>query len=361
MANISKTELATSDPLDLCKGFALFPNGAARAGISSGNTAATVMSKSAKITAWKGSFSLGYRALVGVCGPSYAVKFALEGEASGKQLDLRVSEDAMQAGFFVGLTFELPIRARLEEWKPDHWYTPWKGHWHDAGSASVTPRVDVLGALIYVLQKVLDSATLNAVNNLVPGLIGSWGFVGSAPGSFVAGGGSLTAKPAMNIPVNILPYLPDVGEVDQALSDVGVKLATGPNFGLKVPTVVRIHQVDLDDTTFGDPRWDSRGFTASSSSDAPADPSTMKVKVAHTPHLSFLLGWFGSASLVKLFRVSGSVNIDILGLLGIDIELGTYYNDLQNQVGRGFAAACAECGAEAPRVEVVFEPPEDPA
>jgi hypothetical protein len=161
--------------------------------------------------------------------------------------------------------------------------------------------------------------------------------------------------------VNILPYLPDVGEVDQALSDVGVKLATGPNFGLKVPTVVRIHQVDLDDTTFGDPRWDSRGFTASSGSDAPADPSTMKVKVAHTPHLSFLLGWFGSASLVKLFRVSGSVNIDILGLLGIDVNLGTYYNDLQNQVGRDFAAACAECGAEAPRVEVVFEPPEDPA
>jgi hypothetical protein len=358
MATIPKTELATSDPLDLCKGFAIFPQiGAVRAGVSSGNKTGSVFSKSAKIVAWRGSFSLGYRALVGVCGPSFALKFALEGRAQERELDVRVTDDAMQAGFFAGLTFELPIRASLQEWKPDHWYTPWKGHWHNIGSASVTPRVDVLGALIFVLMKVIDSAVLQAVNNLVPGLIGSWGFIGSAPGGFAAGGGSLTARPTLNVPVNILPYLPDVGEVDQALSEVGIKLATGPNFGLQVPVVARIDSVDLDGVAFGSPQWNSRGFTARGDADAPDDPRNLKVKVAHTPHLTFLVGWFGSVSLVKLFRLSATINLDLLSLLGIDIKLGTYHNDLENQVGRDFAASCAECGAGAPQVEVVFQAP----
>jgi hypothetical protein len=83
----------------------------------------------------------------------------------------------------------------------------------------------------------------------------------------------------------------------------------------------------------------------------------MKVKVAHTPHLTFLVGWFGSVSLVKLFRLSATINLDLLSLLGIDIKLGTYHNDLENQVGRDFAASCAECGAGAPQVEVVFQAP----
>jgi hypothetical protein len=357
---IAKTKLATSDPLDLCKGFALFPDGSVRAGTSSGKGSGTVLSKHKKILAWRGSFFQGYDCLAGICGPSYATRLELEGSARQRSLQAKVEGDAMQAGFFLGLTFELPIRGEVQEWKPDHWYTPTKGHWHDMGGFSVRPRVDLLGLVIFVLQKAVQGGTLKKVDNLVPGLIGSWGFVGSAPGGYASGGGSLSAKPVLNLPVNILPYLPDVGEVDEGLKAVGARLSTGPNFGFKVPVTVRLESVDLDGVAFRNLAWGAGGFTATSEADAPADPQTMKVGLDHTPHLSLLLGWQGSVSLCKLFRLSGSVNLDLLGILNLDVKLGTFGNHLQSRVG-GASAACAECGAGAPRVEVVFAEPGDSA
>jgi len=361
---IQSTELATSTPLDLCKGFAIFPGlGTIRAGISSGSTASTFLSKSLTILVLRGSFSAGYQALVGVCGPSYAIGFEVEGSATEDDMSLTVSNQSMEAGFFAGFTFGLPLNASLQYWKPDHWYTPWKGHWHTSGSVSVTPRVDLIGALIYVLLKVLgDDSALSKVNNIVPGLLGTWGFIGHSTGGFGDSGGTLTASPVLSVPVNILPYIPDVGEVDEGLSDIGVTLATGPNFGLKVPVVASLKSVTLDDdATYESPSWEEEtaSFSFASGSSPASDPTQIKVVVAHTPQLSFTVGWFGSVSFVKLFRLSASVNIDLLGLLGITINLGTYDNDLSNTVGQA-AADCAQCGAEAAaRVKVVFHEPVD--
>ncbi len=361
MVDINRTELATSDPLDLCKGFALFPSiGAVRAGISSGSHGGTILHKSAHILVLRGNFSFAYEVLLGVCGPSYAVKFDLEGSGEGKQIDMKVSNDAMWAGFFVGFTIQFPMSAAVQYWKPGHWYSPWKGHWHDIGSFSINPRIDLLGVILFAIIKILgpDSA-LAQINNFLPGLIGSWGFTGYNSTNFVAGDGTMTAEPVMNIPINIIPLIPAIGEVDDSLNAIGLKIASGPNLGIGIPVHTSLTKVDLDGHAYEGLSWNSSGFTASGDDDVPANPSTMSVRVTHNPDLTFLLGWFASASLFKLFRISATFNIDVLGILGITISLGTYNNTLSNTVGSLAVDSCNTCGAQqaASPVRVIFEEP----
>ena len=363
MTQINNTLLATSQPMDLCKGFALFPKlGAVRAGISSGDSGGVLLRKHRQILALRGGFSFSYEVLLGVCGPSYAIEFNLEGTGSGKSIDMKVSGDKMQAGFFVGFTIQFPMSGNLQYWRPDHWYTPWKGHWHDIASFSIRPRIDLLGLILFAIIKILgEDSTLSKVNNIVPGLIGSWGFVGNSNGGFAAGNGTMSAKPVMNIPINIIPLIPEVGEVDEALSKIGLKIASGPNLGIGIPVHTSLTKVDLDGHAYEGLSWHGDGFSASGDDDVPSTVSTMSTRLTHEPDLTFLLGWFASASLFKLFRISATINIDVLGILGLKIKLGTYNNTLSNSVGSVSVDACHTCGAEqqASRpVKVIFEEPE---
>lgn len=362
MVDINKTELATSDPLDLCKGFALFPGlGAARAGISSGGKSAVILKKSANLLVLKGDFSFSYEVLMGVCGPSYAIKYDLEGTGSGKQIDMKVSNDEMWAGFFIGVTIQFPMYGKVEYWKPGHWYSPWKGHWHDLGSFSIDPRIDLLGLILYAIIKILGSdSALAQVNNFLPGLVGSWGFTAFNTEGFVKGGGTMKAEPVMNIPINIIPLIPEIGEVDEALNKIGLKIASGPNIGIGIPVSVDLGKVDLDGHAYENPSWNSGGFSATGDDDVPTDPQNMSTRVTHTPGLTFLIGWFASASLFKLFRISATLNLDVLGILGLKIDLGTYNNTLSNTVGSEFVDSCDSCGAgqTASPVKVIFEEPE---
>jgi len=363
MVDINKTELATSDPLDLCKGFALFPSlGTARAGISSGSHGATILSKSASLLVLRGGFSFAYQLLMGVCGPSYAIKFDLEGSSDGKQIDMKVSNDEMWAGFFVGVTIGFPFSASLQYWAPDHWYTPWKGHWHNISSFSINPKIDLLGLILFAIIKILGSdSALSQINNFLPGLVGSWGFTGTNSQGFVAGGGTMTAEPVMNIPINIIPLIPAIGEIDEALNDIGLKIASGPNIGIGIPVHTTITDVDLDGRGYNEVSWNSSGFTASGIYDVPDSPYKMTAYMTHTPDLTFLIGWFASVSLFKLFSISGTLNFDVLGILGLSIKLGTYKNSLTNLVGSLTVDACNTCGAQtqaASPVKVIFEEPE---
>lgn len=362
MVDIKKTELATSDPLDLCKGFALFPNlGTVRAGISSGGKSRNILSKSAHILVLKGDFRFSYELLMGVCGPSYAIKYDLEGTGSGKRIDMKVSNDEMWAGFFIGVTIQFPMEGKVEYWKPGHWYSPWKGHWHDIGSFSIDPKIDLLGLILYAIIKILGSdSALAQVNNFLPGLVGSWGFTAFNKDGFVAGGGTMKAEPVMNIPINIIPLIPEIGEVDEALNKIGLKIASGPNIGIGIPVSVDFNKVDLDGHAYTSPQWNSSGFSATGDDEVPADPQNMSTRVAHTPGLTFLIGWFASASLFKLFRISATLNLDVLGILGLKIDLGTYNNTLSNTVGSEFVDSCDSCGAgqTAGPVKVIFEEPD---
>ncbi len=363
MTQINNTLLATSQPMDLCKGFALFPTlGTLRAGISEGFSEGVLLNKNSHILALRGFFSFSYILILGICGPSYAIEFNLEGTGSGKSIDMKVSGDKMQAGFFIGITVEFPISGGLQYWRPDHWYTPWKGHWHDIGTFVITPRIDLLGLILFAIIKILGpDSSLSRVNNIVPGLIGSWGFVGNSNSGFATGNGTMIARPVMNIPINIIPFIPGVGEVDETLSKIGLKISSGPNLGIGIPVYTSLTRVELDGHAYEGLSWHGERFTASGDDDVPSQVNTIETRLTHQPDLTFLLGWFAAASLFKLFRISATINIDVLGILGLKIELGTYNNTLSNSVGSVSVDACNTCGAEQQAgrpVKVIFEEPE---
>lgn len=360
--SIPATELATSDPLDLCKGLAIFPKlGTVRAGIASSSVFHTLLSKSVTILAWRGSASLAYDLFFGICGPSFAVKFRLEGSGSGKTLDMTVSDDSMEAGMFIGASLSLPISVSLQEWWPDHWYTPWRGSWHDKGGFSINPRVDLLGVILYLILKALDDdSAFKKINNFLPGLIGSWGMIGHAQGGFSRDRGTMRASPSFNVPVNILPLIPEAGEVVRGLKDIGLSVATGPQFGIGVPVTLELESVELDFFPYQISQWTSDdSFRCEGSFPVASHAALLATHFSHEPGLTFTVGWFGSLSLWKLFRISGSVSIDILGMLGIHIDLGKHQNSLGNFVGHTSVSRCEPCQAEreAARLKVIFEDP----
>ncbi len=361
-AVIPTTELATSDPLDLCKGLAIFPKlGTLRAGISSSSVYHTLLDKSVTILAWRGSATLAYDLFFGICGPSFAVKFRLEGTCTGTTLDMTVSDDSMEAGMFIGACLSLPISVSLQEWWPDHWYTPWRGSWHDKGGFSVNPRVDLLGLILYLILRSLgDENGFKKINNFLPGLIGSWGMIGHAAGGFSRNRGTMKASPSFNVSVNILTLIPEVEDIVRGLKDIGLSIASGPQFGISVPVTLELESVNLDGVPFNISQWtDDNSFRAKGLLPLPPYPRVLVAGFSHDPGLTFTVGWFGSLSLWKLFRISGSVSIDILGMLGIHINLGKHQNSLGNLVGSTRVSRCEPCQAEreAARLKVVFEDP----
>ena len=78
MPTINRTTIATSDPIDICRGFNLFKGGSLRdaTALQLGVTSSrTLLAANPQIAAWRASFDAGYHFFAGVCGPAYAIRF----------------------------------------------------------------------------------------------------------------------------------------------------------------------------------------------------------------------------------------------------------------------------------------------
>src|SRR5262249_22503466 len=95
MATIKRTVLGTSDRIDLCRGFALFPLSVhdKRALQFGSHTSRTLLSLHPEVLAWRFNAHAGYSFSAGVCGPAFALRFEAEGETTGNQVRLKITND----------------------------------------------------------------------------------------------------------------------------------------------------------------------------------------------------------------------------------------------------------------------------
>ena len=357
-------KIGTSDPINLCDGFALFPGiGTARAGVAENNQSTTVLNTHPTILLWRFSAKAGYTLFMGVCGPAYALLFSVpelqwSDVAGQQQVRMRVSGDDLQAGFFIGLTIDLNLNFSIMESVAIHWYTPWKRKWEGKFSFNFDLKFDLINLILTVILLILkeDGKTdtlLQKVNSIAPSLLGTWGMFDEKKNQFASNAGTLEVNPTFTVPINLVPYIPGLSEIDEGLQVILGYLRAGPSVGISIPTTVSLAKITIDGNAYPISSVDSSGnVTAEGSAKIAAAPETAGVELEHKPGFDIDFGVFAAVGVLKLFNLSASYSFPVLALLGITVAAGPFSNTLSTSIANTETAK-----NENPLVaEVILEP-----
>lgn len=364
MAEITNTKIATSDPLNLCNGFALFPKlTTARLGYVGSGIAGKIFSfENQNLLLFRLSVNAKYEAVVGVCGPAYAMEMEVEGSTDNGELTLTVEGDEIQAGLLFGVTLSLVLNLSLDYMHLKWVHAGWKSHfarsWSRLLNVHINLEFDPIEWMVYCYKVVTgkeDKETaFKKVTHISNELIASWGMYDERKGNFISNGGELDAAPTYNIPVDISSMVEPIALLNLSLKALLSHLSFGPLFGIQIPVKVKMKSVTVYDTKYSNLHFNGYTVTGTKTGTDPDYPREINVELEHTAGFDLALGVFLNLNLVKLFNVGFSVTWPLLKLLGIEPKLGPHTNNLSNTIGEKTVETCGECAAI---FEVIFEPP----
>ena len=352
MPTFQDIPIGTSDPIDLCKGLALLPTGAARAGVAGGSKTEDLFSKSVTILAWQYNASAQYSYFFGICGPSVAFLYGTDVTTTPQALGygevgLTVHSDTTQAGFVVGANFGAEVDISSNEWKPYHWYSPWKGRWVASWSRSFKFSVDFINLIISLILFILENKEPPAKDTLLSkldtatssALTSSWGMFDQASNALLSGNadtpkpGQVVTNPTFTVPINLVSLtkdLPPPGDAlyaaNEALDALGGWIAFGPTISLEVPVTLTLESLFVDGNEYDIDAFDASAKQISASGDAPIsdNPQVIGANVSHEAGFTIGFGLFFSVGLLKVF--SYNVNTapeDLFSILGIPNPIPT--------------------------------------
>lgn len=352
MAKIEKTRIATSIPLNLCKGLPIWPSlGAIGIGASSAGRSGPLLDTSTQVMWYKFGVGFSYDFFMGICGPAFAVGMDLDGEADGGTLSLNVSEDEVQAGMVAAFTFSATTDLFLEE------YDIFQG-WKNDFNLHAGIEVDILGlfinAIIWALQN--GGGAGDAEMKPFPGYKYYFGMSGSDSGTL----GHLpnaVAEPKMHMPFNIVPQVAPLEAINVTLHALLGELAMGPTLWFGIPVSVGVKSIDIDGVSYTNIKPSGGGrLTGSATGSAPASPKHMKVTLSHTAGFDFGVGFYVEVSVLKLFSFNGNLDMSLLDLMGIKVSSGSFDNTLENDIGNVTLAESCACGLETANIKVILDP-----
>jgi hypothetical protein len=397
LANIPKTVIGTSDPPDICDGFYLFANNkrAFPLGLQTGQT---LLAISPQILAWIFNASAGYNVFIGQCGPSYALRFDAQGQTSGNQITLNVSNDATQAGFFLGFSIELWVNFSIQQWTlhwvRDGWHSHFSSDWETIFSHTLDVKFDLINLIVSFILAVLDeqgdkNTLLKQVDERLPNTTSSWGMFDSRSNQFAANNGRLDVNPGFKIPINLVPLTEDLPPpldapfvINEVLEALWGGLQMGPQITVSIPVEVRLTNITVFATgasqTYGNLKFNGGQVTGTTGGSPMANPKKLGVTLSETPGFDIELGVFADVYVLKIFNLSGSANlVDLASLLHVEVNSGPFTDTLKTPIG-GSPGPPTSHGAHATRpgpgangiafhgpegeiapspVEVIFEPP----
>ena len=367
MAQINITRLATSDRIDLCKGFFLFGSGV-RAGIAPSKVVdKPLFNKSKKVAAWKLVFRSQAGMEFGLCGPAYATLFDVSGSTTGNQLDLTVANNASEAGMVCALGVNASISLELFEYRVKFKKGKLKGKWSNALRANLNFSIDALSIIIGLIRSYFssgDDGAENADDDF--GDITGFKFRARTGGNF-GGSGTIFMRPAYTQLFDLSNLYPGLKSFKDTLKKAGGGFSFGPLFGFAIPVVVEPTSIVLKQggseaeytKLSGNSSLAINGVIKGQTSDTPlAAPETIKVTLKHTPGFDLITGFGMNLSLFKVFSFGISIEISLGDLLGFSVTLDSKFNSLSNDIGSRQVSA-READSE---IRVVFEPPVfDPA
>lgn len=368
MAEIPKTLIATSDPLSICNGFALFPKlGTFRSGYVGTNMANTIFSiKDENLLLFRLSANAKYEVIAGVCGPAYAVEMELEGSTGHGDVELTVAGDEIQAGILFGLTLSFVLGIQLDamklKWVWNGWKSDFEASWSKLLDFHVNLEFDAIEFIYECIELALESEHEQTMFKKVPHisnqLIASWGMYDEQKGKFASNGGKMVATPTLNIPIDITPMIEELAAFNLILKPFFSRLSFGPLIGIQVPVKVSMKSVTLANTKYSNLDFNGVKVSGTTTGADPVDPTTINVELEHTAGFDLSFGLFCNLNLVKLFNIGFSTTWPLLKMLGIEPKPGSHANNLSTTIGKTTAKACRECGSGSPAIyDVIFEPP----
>lgn len=382
MAIIRKTTLGTSDPIDICQGFALFKGGTpreARALQLGFHTSRTLLKTNPQVLAWRFNVDAGYTLFAGVCGPAYALRFDVEGETTGDKIALKVTNDETAAGFMFGVTAELFLNFSIDNlmirFIADGWNSRFAEEWGNLLTTRVSVSLDLVEVLRDFLLKLFGSSNqkntkLEKSSEKLPEKVASYGMYDYQKGSFATNAGAFQVNPSFSIPINLVPltkaFPPPLNALylaDQGLQKFWGGLELGPRFTVSIPVTVKLTAITVMDAIYRDLTFDNGTLTGSGGREI-ASPRAMAASLSEQPGFDIQLEFYINVSVCKLFSLDASVPIvNITSLLGIKIEPGPFSHVVSSDVGGGprsathaTRAAHDELAATAP-IEVILEDP----
>lgn len=246
MANFT-LPIGTSDPLTVCDGLPLFPNGAARAGIYGSFRSFQLLDVSGTIFVARLKVSAYARYAFGVCGPAVAFLFKNVQAETGNQNDegkLTLSfQDGQQleAGGFIGASVGAGINLAFQIYRPTSWYKPWQFSWQNAFAISLDVSIDFLGLFVALIKYLLSRNSRNtfkeADESVLPG-IQSYAFL-----DFIANSGvqrELSAAPELIFPINIANLVPGLKALNASFSKIGGEISVGPSLHIGLPVTLAL-------------------------------------------------------------------------------------------------------------------------
>jgi len=364
MATIAMTDLGTSDPVDLCKGFGLFGDNV-RAGIQVEGDTRTLFHTDPQIIAWRFNTLATYGLFFGMCGPAYGIAFQAQGQTEGDKLTLTISDDVVASGFVFGLSLTLGFQINVTQWTL-HWvWDGWNSHirtsWENIANLKAGITFDLIGLFFDLLLAILqeqgnENSLLKKVNTVLPSVEGSYGFYDQEDNQFAANNGVMVATPVIALPINLVPYIPGLMEIDDVLQVLWGGVAAGPQIGVAIPTTITMQNIEIDEETYSNLTYSGSTVTGTGGSAKP-DPKNISVALQQQAGFDLTLGLFASVWVLKLFQIGTSYNWPILSAFGIKVVDTPRTNTVANAIGNSDIPNLTALGiAEASILDVVLEP-----
>jgi hypothetical protein len=318
-----------------------------------------------RILLWKFDIYFYYDLEIGLCGPGWAAWLDMDGEtkADSDKVSLTIHEDQTSAGFFVGVTITLGMKSIVWQLTPHfschHWHPHVYSDWSTRLDFDVKIELDLIGLLMDLIEKAIKEGGVTPAGSL--GAIKSYSMYAAKNDTFRTGDGSFRIEPLLNLPIDVLTWIPEIGDVIKACDDIGAKLKAGPVITFGIPVDMHLNAVKINDQTLGSLWVDNGSITGRRGTDT-STPTKLGVEFKWTPSIDFRLGWFISFSLWHLFHVGAQFTFSVTSLLGIDTSTGTHYHTLSNTIGGTLSGL--ETGGEPGQMKlarVVFHDPDENA
>lgn len=391
MATIPITDVGTSRPADICHTNAqpLIWPGNLKLGVK---RSGPIWNGDWTILAFKIKLNVGYQFFLGVCGPGWGACMKLEGETTGDNISLAVTDDQIEAGLALGATVGLSFSLDTEYYSC--WITKWNwwGPSVSCGWNNLFSELNIGGLNLDLIKMVYE--ILKALLGKEPAVkptkkdppkvvdnpisVQSYGILDGQSNTYNSAfwwnskkAGELRAEPVFSVPINLWHalVLADTSSavcggsavaIDKAIKAAKGQLGFGPSFGLKFPVTVKVNEVHLNGTAkYKDMTYNTTSGRLTGvryEGTAPATVSSVKVKFAQSPGVDLAIGLFASFTLLECISLSWEGSLGVLGLLGINVSAGPfYYTSGPHTAGTNLSKTCGSCSIDTGMYEVAFE------
>lgn len=325
MGTINETRLATSNPVNLTRGFPFFPpnttvdNPIGVQTIGIGGTPSIsrpLVDVTIPLLAWRFRGTVSAQVVIGAFF-GYNLRYTVEGltRANGTA-QLEVTNDAAQGGLGFGLGFTLTFALRIEESRITFtWASGFRTTWERVFNLSATATIDAIALVLRILRASGVNVPLEQIST-VRQSVGNgaiWGLFDSVSSQFASRGG-IQLRPALNVSGNLLSLIPNLAGFLKSVKKAGGKIFVGPQLNIVFPVTITIVRLTTEDGNYTAvrPTSSTLTFLGGPRISAAAPPVQNVTMVhSHTIGLEFTLEIKGSVSLWSMFSATATVPINL--------------------------------------------------